>query len=75
MSWKIKVLSFILFHCFFWFFLPYYGDHPVKTFSKIVFQAAHGGAKIHWKGLYSGLSGNLAGVLPLVDILIRIERN
>lgn len=28
------------------------------------FQAARGGGKIFLKGLYSGLAGNLAGVLP-----------
>lgn len=27
-------------------------------------QAAHGGGKIVFKGLYSGLAGNIAGVLP-----------
>lgn len=29
-------------------------------------QAARGGGKIVLKGLYSGLAGNLAGVLPYV---------
>ncbi|WOL08136.1 S-adenosylmethionine carrier 1, chloroplastic/mitochondrial-like [Canna indica] len=40
--------------------------YPIDTI-KTRLQAAHGGAKIHWKGLYSGLAGNLAGVLPLIN--------
>lgn len=38
---------------------------PVICLSSLIpFQAAHGGGKIILKGLYSGLAGNLAGVLP-----------
>jgi hypothetical protein len=35
-------------------------------------QAAHGGGKIILKGLYSGLAGNLAGVLPWVNFNLHI---
>ncbi|KZV20984.1 S-adenosylmethionine carrier 1, chloroplastic/mitochondrial-like [Dorcoceras hygrometricum] len=38
--------------------------YPIDTI-KTRLQAAHGGGKIVLKGLYSGLAGNLAGVLPL----------
>ena len=31
---------------------------------KFFLQAARGGGKINLQGLYSGLAGNLAGVLP-----------
>ena len=31
---------------------------------ELLLQAAHGGGKIVLKGLYSGLAGNLVGVLP-----------
>ncbi|PON85650.1 Mitochondrial carrier domain containing protein [Trema orientale] len=34
--------------------------------------AAHGGGKIVWKGLYSGLAGNLAGVLPASAIFVGV---
>ncbi|GMH24518.1 hypothetical protein Nepgr_026361 [Nepenthes gracilis] len=37
--------------------------YPIDTI-KTRLQAARGGGKIHLKGLYSGLAGNLAGVLP-----------
>ncbi|KAL2907277.1 S-adenosylmethionine carrier 1 chloroplastic/mitochondrial [Bienertia sinuspersici] len=37
--------------------------YPIDTI-KTRLQAAHGGGKINLKGLYSGLAGNLAGVLP-----------
>ncbi|KAL6009101.1 S-adenosylmethionine carrier 1, chloroplastic/mitochondrial [Asimina triloba] len=36
------------------------------------FQAAHGGGMIHWKGLYAGLAGNLAGVLPASAIFVGV---
>ncbi|XP_021807893.1 S-adenosylmethionine carrier 1, chloroplastic/mitochondrial-like [Prunus avium] len=37
--------------------------YPIDTI-KTRLQAARGGGKIVLKGLYSGLAGNLAGVLP-----------
>ncbi|XP_056696502.1 S-adenosylmethionine carrier 1, chloroplastic/mitochondrial isoform X1 [Spinacia oleracea] len=37
--------------------------YPIDTI-KTRLQAARGGGQIVWKGLYSGLAGNLAGVLP-----------
>ncbi|XP_028555953.1 S-adenosylmethionine carrier 1, chloroplastic/mitochondrial isoform X3 [Dendrobium catenatum] len=45
--------------------------YPIDTI-KTRLQAAHGGSKIHWKGLYSGLAGNLAGVLPSSAVFIGI---
>ncbi len=40
-------------------------DQGVSKFTiKILLQAVRGGGKINLKGLYSGLAGNLAGVLP-----------
>ncbi|KAH0449696.1 hypothetical protein IEQ34_020388 [Dendrobium chrysotoxum] len=45
--------------------------YPIDTI-KTRLQAAHGGSKIHWKGLYSGLAGNLAGVLPASAVFIGI---
>eukprot|EP00268_Persea_americana_P060457 TRINITY_DN7535_c1_g1_i7.p1 TRINITY_DN7535_c1_g1~~TRINITY_DN7535_c1_g1_i7.p1 ORF type:complete len:146 (-),score=31.85 TRINITY_DN7535_c1_g1_i7:556-993(-) len=36
------------------------------------FQAARGGGKIFLKGLYSGLAGNLAGVLPASAIFVGV---
>ncbi|KAL6909558.1 hypothetical protein ACP4OV_001839 [Aristida adscensionis] len=35
-------------------------------------QAAQGGSRIQWKGLYSGLAGNLAGVLPASAIFVGV---
>jgi solute carrier family 25 S-adenosylmethionine transporter 26 len=37
--------------------------YPIDTI-KTRLQAAKGGSKIQWKGLYAGLGGNIAGVLP-----------
>ncbi|OAY69309.1 S-adenosylmethionine carrier 1, chloroplastic/mitochondrial [Ananas comosus] len=34
--------------------------------------AARGGSKIEWKGLYSGLAGNIAGVLPASAVFVGI---
>ncbi|KAL9245065.1 hypothetical protein vseg_018760 [Gypsophila vaccaria] len=45
--------------------------YPIDTI-KTRLQAAHGGGKIIWKGLYSGLSGNLAGVLPASAIFLGV---
>ncbi|XP_039143459.1 S-adenosylmethionine carrier 1, chloroplastic/mitochondrial [Dioscorea cayenensis subsp. rotundata] len=45
--------------------------YPIDTI-KTRLQAAHGGSKIHWKGLYSGLAGNLAGVLPASAVFVGI---
>ncbi|CAL9130066.1 unnamed protein product [Musa textilis] len=45
--------------------------YPIDTI-KTRLQAARGGSKIHWKGLYSGLAGNLAGVLPASAIFVGI---
>ncbi|KAF3333461.1 mitochondrial carrier protein [Carex littledalei] len=45
--------------------------YPIDTI-KTRLQAAHGGAKIHWKGLYSGLAGNLAGVLPASALFVGV---
>jgi len=37
-------------------------------------QAAQGGSKIQWKGLYAGLAGNIVGVLPWVfSITVKTE--
>ncbi|KAB1210436.1 S-adenosylmethionine carrier 1, chloroplastic/mitochondrial [Morella rubra] len=35
-------------------------------------KAVHGGQKINLKGLYSGLSGNLAGVLPASALFVGV---
>ncbi|XP_072980746.1 S-adenosylmethionine carrier 1, chloroplastic/mitochondrial-like [Typha angustifolia] len=45
--------------------------YPIDTI-KTRLQAAHGGSKIHWKGLYSGLAGNLAGVLPASAVFVGV---
>ncbi|XP_074575619.1 S-adenosylmethionine carrier 1, chloroplastic/mitochondrial-like [Curcuma longa] len=45
--------------------------YPIDTI-KTRLQAARVGSKIHWKGLYSGLAGNLAGVLPASAIFVGI---
>ncbi|XP_078432227.1 S-adenosylmethionine carrier 1, chloroplastic/mitochondrial-like [Wolffia australiana] len=45
--------------------------YPIDTI-KTRLQAARGGGKIVWKGLYSGLTGNLAGVLPASAIFIGV---
>ncbi|KAK9748726.1 hypothetical protein RND81_02G076000 [Saponaria officinalis] len=45
--------------------------YPIDTI-KTRLQAAHGGGKIVLKGLYSGLSGNLAGVLPASAIFLGV---
>lgn len=45
--------------------------YPIDTI-KTRIQAARVGSKIHWKGLYSGLAGNLAGVLPASAIFVGV---
>ncbi|XP_073059093.1 S-adenosylmethionine carrier 1, chloroplastic/mitochondrial isoform X1 [Primulina eburnea] len=45
--------------------------YPIDTI-KTRLQAAHGGGKIVLKGLYSGLAGNLAGVLPASAIFLGV---
>ncbi|XP_034674170.1 S-adenosylmethionine carrier 1, chloroplastic/mitochondrial-like isoform X2 [Vitis riparia] len=45
--------------------------YPIDTI-KTRLQAAHGGGKIVLKGLYSGLAGNLAGVLPASAIFVGV---
>ncbi|XP_058111343.1 S-adenosylmethionine carrier 1, chloroplastic/mitochondrial isoform X2 [Magnolia sinica] len=45
--------------------------YPIDTI-KTRLQAARGGGQILWKGLYSGLAGNLAGVLPASAIFIGV---
>ncbi|KAK1259383.1 hypothetical protein QJS04_geneDACA005469 [Acorus gramineus] len=45
--------------------------YPIDTI-KTRLQAAHGGGKIILKGLYSGLAGNLAGVLPASAIFVGV---
>lgn len=45
--------------------------YPIDTI-KTRLQAARGGGKILLKGLYSGLAGNLAGVLPASAIFIGV---
>ncbi|XP_074280320.1 S-adenosylmethionine carrier 1, chloroplastic/mitochondrial-like [Silene latifolia] len=45
--------------------------YPIDTI-KTRLQAAHGGGRIILKGLYSGLSGNLAGVLPASAIFLGV---
>ncbi|KAH9626052.1 hypothetical protein KSS87_000372 [Heliosperma pusillum] len=45
--------------------------YPIDTI-KTRLQAAHGCGKIILKGLYSGLSGNLAGVLPASAIFLGV---
>ncbi|XP_077245789.1 S-adenosylmethionine carrier 1, chloroplastic/mitochondrial-like isoform X2 [Tasmannia lanceolata] len=45
--------------------------YPIDTI-KTRLQAVRGGAKINLKGLYSGLAGNLAGVLPASAIFVGV---
>lgn len=45
--------------------------YPIDTI-KTRLQAAHGGGQIDLKGLYSGLAGNLAGVLPASAVFIGV---
>ncbi|CAA7403023.1 unnamed protein product [Spirodela intermedia] len=45
--------------------------YPIDTI-KTRLQAVRGGGKIVWKGLYSGLAGNLAGVLPASAIFVGV---
>lgn len=45
--------------------------YPIDTI-KTRLQAAQGGGKIILKGLYSGLSGNLAGVLPASAVFLGV---
>nr|CAB3456346.1 unnamed protein product [Digitaria exilis] len=45
--------------------------YPIDTI-KTRLQAAQGGSKIQWKGLYAGLGGNLVGVLPASAIFVGV---
>ncbi|KAJ4715517.1 S-adenosylmethionine carrier 1, chloroplastic/mitochondrial [Melia azedarach] len=45
--------------------------YPIDTI-KTRLQAARGGGKIDFKGLYSGLAGNLAGVLPASAVFVGV---
>lgn len=45
--------------------------YPIDTI-KTRLQAARVGSKIHWKGLYAGLAGNLVGVLPASAIFVGV---
>ncbi|AQK74563.1 S-adenosylmethionine carrier 1 chloroplastic/mitochondrial [Zea mays] len=45
--------------------------YPIDTI-KTRLQAARGGSRIEWKGLYSGLAGNLTGVLPASAIFVGV---
>lgn len=45
--------------------------YPIDTI-KTRLQAARGGSKIQLKGLYSGLGGNLAGVLPASAVFVGV---
>ncbi|KAJ0097474.1 hypothetical protein Patl1_27634 [Pistacia atlantica] len=45
--------------------------YPIDTI-KTRLQAARGGGKIKLKGLYSGLAGNLAGVLPASALFVGV---
>uniref|UniRef100_A0A5B7BW89 S-adenosylmethionine carrier 1 n=1 Tax=Davidia involucrata TaxID=16924 RepID=A0A5B7BW89_DAVIN len=45
--------------------------YPIDTI-KTRLQAAHGGGKIVLKGLYSGLAGNLVGVLPASAMFVGV---
>ncbi|CAN6580397.1 unnamed protein product [Malus baccata var. baccata] len=45
--------------------------YPIDTI-KTRLQAARGGGRIAFKGLYSGLTGNLAGVLPASAIFVGV---
>ncbi|CAI0554796.1 unnamed protein product [Linum tenue] len=45
--------------------------YPIDTI-KTRLQAARGGGQIAWKGLYSGLAGNIAGVLPASALFVGV---
>ncbi|RCV10391.1 hypothetical protein SETIT_2G108400v2 [Setaria italica] len=45
--------------------------YPIDTI-KTRLQAAQGGNKIQWKGLYAGLGGNIVGVLPASAIFVGV---
>ncbi|KAL6639100.1 hypothetical protein ACP70R_022830 [Stipagrostis hirtigluma subsp. patula] len=45
--------------------------YPIDTI-KTRLQAAQGGSKIRWKGLYAGLAGNTVGVLPASAIFVGV---
>lgn len=45
--------------------------YPIDTI-KTRLQAARAGSQIQWKGLYSGLGGNLVGVLPASALFVGI---
>ncbi|XP_057974503.1 S-adenosylmethionine carrier 1, chloroplastic/mitochondrial-like isoform X1 [Malania oleifera] len=45
--------------------------YPIDTI-KTRLQAVHGGGKIIWRGLYTGLAGNLAGVLPASAVFLGV---
>ncbi|PUZ69308.1 hypothetical protein GQ55_2G097300 [Panicum hallii var. hallii] len=45
--------------------------YPIDTI-KTRLQAARGGGKIQWKGLYAGLGGNIVGVLPASAIFVGV---
>ncbi|RLN34931.1 putative S-adenosylmethionine carrier 2, chloroplastic [Panicum miliaceum] len=45
--------------------------YPIDTI-KTRLQAAQGGSKIQWKGLYDGLGGNIVGVLPASAIFVGV---
>ncbi|KAI3427515.1 uncharacterized protein J3R85_009572, partial [Psidium guajava] len=45
--------------------------YPIDTI-KTRLQAARGGGKINFQGLYSGLAGNLAGVLPASALFVGV---
>ncbi|KAG6534499.1 hypothetical protein ZIOFF_008402 [Zingiber officinale] len=49
-----------------------YPIDTIKTRLQAVVFAAHGGSRIHWKDLYSGVACNLAGVLPASAIFVGI---
>ncbi|CAL5079823.1 unnamed protein product [Urochloa decumbens] len=45
--------------------------YPIDTI-KTRLQAAQGGSKIQWKGLYAGIGGNIVGVLPASAIFVGV---
>ncbi|WVZ62745.1 hypothetical protein U9M48_012455 [Paspalum notatum var. saurae] len=45
--------------------------YPIDTI-KTRLQAAQGGSKIQWKGLYAGLGGNIVGVLPASAVFVGV---
>ncbi|KAL6611172.1 hypothetical protein ACP70R_039100 [Stipagrostis hirtigluma subsp. patula] len=45
--------------------------YPIDTI-KTRLQAAQGGSKIRWKGLYAGLAGNTVGVLPASAVFVGV---